>query len=1247
MFNPGFSKYFLILMVIFCLGSVTIADSATLVFEEPSVEEFDGQPFKSSSGTRSRATIKKNGNWVVTGNEFFNGDTIILTGNLYVAPTGTLTMINVRLIMNCSTDGQYMIQVNASNGELTGSRTTIRSINSRFTYKFKVNGTMTLARCTVTDLWGIGVLEVDPLKAEVGGIEIRSDSVIIKRSIIRKFKGFAITCMGSQPKIHSTLIEGNLTRIYENAGIYCAPDFIFTQSPEIIGNNFTNCSVGIRVDMDDPIIKYNNISTRQGYNLVGITVISLSAIIPANPIIANNNIINNGVGIGLYQADGTLQNNEIKGNGLGILGWSNTNTEILGNTIENNLLGGINLTESSPDIHGNDILGNGLVGISCDNSDSLIDDNTIVAPRAQIGIACFNGSSPTIQDNDITSGELATGSEGYAIKCNETSSPTISNNEILVYSNGIGISSNGASPKISENNISVEEDCTGVYVDGESVVSIEDNNIYGLPLNMATRAGESIYGIHFDKNTGISKSKANNNTIENFSYGIMCLGSSDIDIEDNLISNVVEFGVFVLDSYAVKVTQIELTDDIVMIENSSGITLSLVNSKATSLNSSIGQRSVDKDSQLTMMWYLHLKVTDDLDAPIEDANVTIYNSSNIEKYKLNTPSNGQRNWIRCIEYIEEDRDSDGVSELNPGTPHTIIAEKASFHPGNLVTELSESKTETLILQSNQMPTPPSGIGPIETHNLTPNITWLPGSDPDDDVLTYHISIWEGESSITGNLIVDDNITKLSYFNQTPKLRYGTGNNTYYLELNAKDDYGGVSGIISHNFYAVNHPPTLGNLSDKSVYAGEVLWFYATASDPDTDPVDILNFSEDSDKFEIDPETGEVYWVTTKNDVGIYEVEFKLEDGNGGIATKIINISVISLNLPPLPDAGEDYTVEVNTTVTLNGTGSLDEDGNIIGYEWKCITYNVTFENANSSAPSFTPTVDGLYIIQLRVMDNNLTWSDGWDSVNITVLQPMKKNSAPVLKNGSVEPAEGTDKINYTFTVEYYDKDNDAPTGDGYVHLLIGESVFTLSQANSSDNDYRDGALFTITLDAVLLGTGNHTFRFVAYDGLELANGDIGNHTGPTINPYKPKSKKEDDDKELQLFSLFWMIILIAIISIIIVIVIVALVLDRKKRDAKAFYAEEPYDYYDEDQRYDTPDSRRGRAAPPQYPGAQERAGDRGPPSRRSGRAPGAAQKAQIDWDEDRYPEEDYDTDEDEEEADWSDEEEEDEADWEE
>jgi hypothetical protein len=674
-----------------------------------------------------------------------------------------------------------------------------------------------------------------------------------------------------------------------------------------------------------------------------------------------------------------------------------------------------------------------------------------------------------------------------------------------------------------------------------------------------------------------------------------------------------------------------------MVENSSSVDITLVNSKATSLNSTLGQTSVDQNSQLTVIWYLHLKIIDENNAPLENVNVTILNSSDIEKYNYLTPSNGLREWIRCIEYIQEDRDDNGVSEKNLETPHKIQLVKDGYHPKISETDMTVSKSETIVLNYNLDPSSPSGILPISTHNLTPQLNWSPSTDPENDLLTYHISIWEGETATLGKLIIDDNTTMLTYFNITTKLRYGPlGNNTYYLELLAVDEYGGVSVINDHNFYVVNHPPEIGSLSDKTVYAGEALWFNVTATDPDVDPIDILNFSEDSDKFSIDPDTGEVYWVTTEDDVGVYQVEFTVDDGNGGTASQVINITVKSLNILPVPDAGDDIVVEVNTTVVLNGSGSSDEDGFILGFEWVCTSHDIVFGNANSSTPSFIPTEVGNYTIQLRVMDDDFAWSSSWDVVYVTVTSVITPNNAPELKNGKVAPEVGTDKSNYTFSVEYYDADNDPPIGNGYVYVIIDGIAYILTPENANDTDYRNGTLYSITIDGYMLGVGNHTFRFKAYDGMDFATGDIGNHTELTINPYEPKPDEKDTDEQLG-FNLFWLAVILIII-IVIVIIIVALILARRRKPREAYPGEEPYDEFEEEE--------------------YEEAWDEHPRARRGKRGkPPAPPKIDIEWDADEYPEseeeleeeeeEEWEEDEEDEDLEWDEEEEDEEAEWEE
>ena len=63
------------------------------------------------------------------------------------------------------------------------------------------------------------------------------------------------------------------------------------------------------------------------------------------------------------------------------------------------------------------------------------------------------------------------------------------------------------------------------------------------------------------------------------------------------------------------------------------------------------------------------------------------------------------------------------------------------------------------------------------------------------------------------------------------------------------------------------------------------------------------------------------------------------------------------NQPPVAAAGADRTVDEGTTVTLNGGGSLDPDGDPITFSW---TGPIALSGANTATPSFTAPDDGAF-----------------------------------------------------------------------------------------------------------------------------------------------------------------------------------------------------------------------------------------------------------------------------------------------
>src|SRR5206468_809884 len=96
----------------------------------------------------------------------------------------------------------------------------------------------------------------------------------------------------------------------------------------------------------------------------------------------------------------------------------------------------------------------------------------------------------------------------------------------------------------------------------------------------------------------------------------------------------------------------------------------------------------------------------------------------------------------------------------------------------------------------------------------------------------------------------------------------------------------------------------------------------------------------------------------------------------------------STNLAPIASAGDRQEVSTNQSVTLNGLGSYDPDGNIITFKWVQVSGKpqVRLQDSDTIHPSFNaPAVSNQSILtfELTVLDDGgLTDTDSVDvSVN--------------------------------------------------------------------------------------------------------------------------------------------------------------------------------------------------------------------------------------------------------------------------
>lgn len=160
---------------------------------------------------------------------------------------------------------------------------------------------------------------------------------------------------------------------------------------------------------------------------------------------------------------------------------------------------------------------------------------------------------------------------------------------------------------------------------------------------------------------------------------------------------------------------------------------------------------------------------------------------------------------------------------------------------------------------------------------------------------------------------------------------------------------------------------------------------------------------------------------------------------------------INLNTAPVADAGADQSVEatgVTTSVSLDGSGSSDADGDDLTYSWTI--------DGTEVATGASPSIDlerGVYTITLTVNDGEESDSD---DVTVEVY-----NTAPIADAGADQSVEATGHTT-SITLDgsgSSDANNDPLT---YSWSLNGNEVAT--GANPSLDLERDIYTFTLTVD---------------------------------------------------------------------------------------------------------------------------------------------------------------------------------------
>jgi hypothetical protein len=197
-------------------------------------------------------------------------------------------------------------------------------------------------------------------------------------------------------------------------------------------------------------------------------------------------------------------------------------------------------------------------------------------------------------------------------------------------------------------------------------------------------------------------------------------------------------------------------------------------------------------STLVKQWYVHLYVTDTLDHPLEDVNITIKPNGQAPIY-YKTDATGWRRWVVCTEL---ENTASGITYI---TPYNITVQKAGYNSTMIQRNITNSSTFHLMLKDTIKPTSELDDIPEYWYN-TPSVqvdyTANDNSYIEDVSLYYEYSIdnqsFSNAKKIKTNDVIGDQTSAAGAFD----FKFDEGEGHYHLFTLASDKSGNPQHIDS-------------------------------------------------------------------------------------------------------------------------------------------------------------------------------------------------------------------------------------------------------------------------------------------------------------------------------------------------------------------------------------------------------------------------------------------------------------------
>ncbi|MFO7558386.1 MAG: PKD domain-containing protein [Desulfobacterales bacterium] len=309
-----------------------------------------------------------------------------------------------------------------------------------------------------------------------------------------------------------------------------------------------------------------------------------------------------------------------------------------------------------------------------------------------------------------------------------------------------------------------------------------------------------------------------------------------------------------------------------------------------------------------------------------------------------------------------------LSNANAVKPSFTIDVSGDYTVQLIVHDGAAVSAPDTVTISTENSAPVADAGPDQTV-LNGDLVTLDGSgssDVDGDPLTYS---WSFTSRPPGSTAALSNATTAS-----PSFTIDVSGD-YTIQLIVND--GTVDSAPDTVTISTDNSAPVANAGpDQSGFHGQTITLDGSgSSDADGDPLTyawsftsqpsgsnaaLSNATAASPSFTIDVS-------------GDYTVQLIVNDGMVNSSPDTVTIS--TNNSAPVADAGPDQTVSDDDLVTLDGSGSSDADGDSLTYSWSFTSRPdesmAALDNSASISPTFTPDLDGIYMVQLIVNDGTV------------------------------------------------------------------------------------------------------------------------------------------------------------------------------------------------------------------------------------------------------------------------------------